>query len=155
MELIQQYDKAKAADSSLTVKAWCEERNSLNSEQPSAKKAASGINRTARSTSWCALRFRYDKARPKPSSIPSRRKFERGPVVYYCDYVTNVTYKIQYKYPDCNFSKVFYRISNQNIPMAEILSELKKRRRRILAFNINEGSWGGGFTVVTFDMTPS
>ena len=79
--------------------------------------------------------------RPKPSSILSRRyKFERGPTVFYCDYVTNVTYKIQYKYPNCNFSKVFYRISNQNIPMAEILSELKKRRRRILAFNINEGS---------------
>ena len=65
--------------------------------------------------------------RPKLSSIPSRGyKFERGPTVFYCDYVINVTYKIQYKYPNCNFSKVFYRKSNQNIPMAEILSELKK-----------------------------
>ena len=37
--------------------------------------------------------------RPKPSSLPSRRyKFERGPTVFYCDYVTNVTYKIQCKY---------------------------------------------------------
>ena len=54
----------------------------------------------------------------------------------------NVTYKIQYKCPDFNFSKAFYKLSNQNIPMAEILSELKKRRHGILAFNINEGSWG-------------
>ncbi len=38
----------------------------------------------------------------------------------------NVTYKIQYKCPDFNFSKAFYKLSNQNIPMAEILSELKK-----------------------------
>ena len=30
VELIQQYDKAKAADSSLTVKAWCKDRSSLN-----------------------------------------------------------------------------------------------------------------------------
>ena len=30
LELIQQYDKAKAADGSLTVKAWCEDRSSLN-----------------------------------------------------------------------------------------------------------------------------
>ena len=37
-----------------------------------------------------------------------------------------MTYKIKYKYPDCNFSNVFYRISNRNIPMAEIVSELKK-----------------------------
>ena len=38
----------------------------------------------------------------------------------------NVTYKIQYKYTNFNFSKAFYKLSNQNIPMAEILSELKK-----------------------------
>ena len=30
VELIQQYDKAEAADSSLTVKAWCKDRSSLN-----------------------------------------------------------------------------------------------------------------------------
>ena len=38
----------------------------------------------------------------------------------------NVTYEIQYKYSDFNFSKAFYKSSNQNIPMVEILSELKK-----------------------------
>ena len=38
----------------------------------------------------------------------------------------NVTYKIQYKYTNFNFSKAFYELSNQNIPMAEILSEFKK-----------------------------
>ena len=39
----------------------------------------------------------------------------------------NVRYKIQYKYPDFNFPKAFYKLSNQNIPMEEILSELKKK----------------------------
>ena len=38
----------------------------------------------------------------------------------------NVTYKIQYKYTNFNFSKAFYKLSNRNIPMAEILSELQK-----------------------------
>ena len=69
---------------------------------------------------------RFKPNQLKPSSIPSPRQFEGEPTVYYCDYVTNVTYKIQYKYPDGNFSKAFYRMSKQNIPMAEILSELKK-----------------------------
>ena len=30
-----------------------------------------------------------------------------GPTVYYCDYVTNVTYKIQCKYPDIKFERCF------------------------------------------------
>ena len=30
LDLIQQYDKAKAADSSLTIKAWCKPRKNLN-----------------------------------------------------------------------------------------------------------------------------
>ena len=45
---------------------------------------------------------------------------------YYCDHMTNVTHKIQCKYLDLDFSKVFYGTSKQKVPMAKILSELKK-----------------------------
>ena len=63
---------------------------------------------------------------PYPSFLEDSKIIREGPIVYCCDHVTNVTYKIQCKYPNCNFSKVFYRKSNQNILMAEILSALKK-----------------------------
>ena len=98
---------------------------SHNHKQASTKKTPSGINGSARTAFWPASKA--IQAESIEAVILSLSKIIwEGSTVYYCDYVTNVTYTIQYKYPECNFSKVFYRISNQNIPMAEILSELKK-----------------------------
>ena len=44
--------------------------------------------------------------------LPFSKIVREGPNVYYCDHITNVTYKIQYKYPDISFLRRL--VENQN-----------------------------------------
>ena len=102
-----------------------EKRTACNAEQASAEKAVPGFDGCARTSSWSASKAIQTES-IAAFIYPFSKIIREGPTVYYCDHVTNVTYKIQYKYPNCNFSKILYRILKQNIPMAKILSELKK-----------------------------
>ena len=82
-----------------------------NAKQSSAKKAASGINGAARTAFWPtskAIQIESIEA----LILPFSKIVREGPTVYYCDHVTNVTYKIQYKYPDINFLRRL--VENQN-----------------------------------------
>ena len=73
-----------------------------NAKEANAKKTASSINGAARATFWStskAIQIESIEA----LVLPFSKIIREGTIVYYCDYVTNVTYKIQCKYPDINF----------------------------------------------------
>ena len=64
-----------------------------NHKQASTKKAPSGINGSARTAFWPASKAIQTES--IEAIILSFSKIIReGSIVYYCDYVTNVTYKI-------------------------------------------------------------
>ena len=80
-----------------------------NAKQGSSKKTISDIKGTARTTSWPAsktIQLESIEAPPHPSLLEDNT---RGDLLYITE--TYVTYKIQCKYPNFNFSKVFYSFS--------------------------------------------
>ena len=96
-----------------------------NAKQASAKKAASGINGASRAA-FLPTSKAIQSESIEALIFPFSKIIQDGPTLYYCDYVTNVTYKIQCKYPDIRFCKMFCRKSKLKIPMAEILSAFQK-----------------------------
>ena len=76
-----------------------------NNQAP--KKTVSGIDGAAWPTSK-AIQTESIEA----LILPFSKIIREGPTVYYCDHVTNVTYKIQYKYPDISFLRRL--VENQN-----------------------------------------
>ena len=77
-----------------------------NAKQSSAKKAASGINGVARTAFGPTSKAIQTKS-TEALILPFSKIIREGPTVYYCDHVTNVTYKIQCKYPGIKFERCF------------------------------------------------
>ena len=96
-----------------------------NAKQSSAKKTVSGIDGAARTAFWPTSKAIQTES-IEALILPFSKIIREGPTVYYCDHVTNVTYKIQCKYPDISFCNVFCRKSKLKIPMTEILSPFRK-----------------------------
>ena len=82
-----------------------------NAKQASAKKAAPGINGAAKAAFWSTSKAIQTES-IEALILPFSKIVREGPTVYYCDHVTNVTYKIQYKYPDISFLRRL--VENQN-----------------------------------------
>ena len=82
-----------------------------NAKQSNAKKAASGINGAARTAFWPTSKAIQTES-IEALILPFSKIVREGPTVYYCDHVTNVTYKIQCKYPDISFLRRL--VENQN-----------------------------------------
>ena len=69
-----------------------------NAKQASAKKAAPGFNGAAKAAFWSTSKAIQTES-IEALILPFSKIIREGPTVYYCDYVTNVTYKLQCKYP--------------------------------------------------------
>ena len=80
-----------------------------NNQAP--KKTVSGIDGAARTAFWPTSKAIQTES-IQALILPFSKIIREGPTVYYCDHVTNVTYKIQCKYPDISFLRRL--VENQN-----------------------------------------
>ena len=99
-----------------------------NAKQSSAKKTVSGIDEAARTAFWPTSKA--IQTEPIEALIlPFSKIIREGPTVYYCDHVTNVTYKIQYKYPDISFLRRLVENQNWKSPWRKSFLRSKKATR--------------------------